>query len=278
MVEAAFARRFGAGAADALKAAAAHRAPASPLALLGDLEGDLLFTTPARAAARAHSDHGGRAYLYSFDWQSPRPDIGACHCLDLPFLFGIWDVIKRAPIMAGAATAEIAHLGHIFRMVGGIAPLLVLPLFLNILPRAVPEPAQRQAGSVGALFHGPLAMRTMLLWSFAFLNLPGRLYPGLLDSDPARRPRLSAADGTSWRRRLRDGRPDRQCRDHDPCRPRRDQPPADGLDGPRRGSGPDPQSDDHPERPDLPADRRPGRRADHRLRRTGGAGGLAIWR
>ncbi|GGB59067.1 MFS transporter [Tistrella bauzanensis] len=54
-------------------------------------------------------------------------------------------------------------------VVGGVAPLLVLPLFLNILPRAVPEPAQRRAGSVGALFHGPLAMRTSLLWSFAFL-------------------------------------------------------------------------------------------------------------
>ncbi|GGB59074.1 carboxylic ester hydrolase [Tistrella bauzanensis] len=119
VVEAAFARRFGAGAADALTAAAAHRAPACPLALLGDLEGDLLFTAPTRDAARAHTDHGGRAYLYSFDWQSPRPDIGACHCLDLPFLFGTWDVMSGAPMLAGAAADEIAHLGHIFRMTIG---------------------------------------------------------------------------------------------------------------------------------------------------------------
>lgn len=54
-------------------------------------------------------------------------------------------------------------------IVGGIAPLLVLPFFLGILPSAAQEGAQTRAASLPSLFEGPLAVRTMLLWSFAFL-------------------------------------------------------------------------------------------------------------
>ncbi|MEV7093619.1 carboxylesterase family protein [Amycolatopsis sp. NPDC051045] len=41
------------------------------------------------------------AFTYRFDWQAPGNRFGACHCIDLPFLFGTHDVWD-APMLAGA--------------------------------------------------------------------------------------------------------------------------------------------------------------------------------
>lgn len=47
---------------------------------------DLTFRLPARTYAAAHK---GRTHLYEFDWKSPAfgGRMGACHALDLPFVF-----------------------------------------------------------------------------------------------------------------------------------------------------------------------------------------------
>jgi len=47
---------------------------------------DLVFRWPARTFAAAHS---GRTHLYEFDWRSPACDgeLGACHGIELPFVF-----------------------------------------------------------------------------------------------------------------------------------------------------------------------------------------------
>jgi para-nitrobenzyl esterase len=47
---------------------------------------DLVFRLPARRYALAH---GGRSHVYEFDWRSPAcaGDLGACHGLELPFVF-----------------------------------------------------------------------------------------------------------------------------------------------------------------------------------------------
>jgi para-nitrobenzyl esterase len=41
------------------------------------------------------------AFTYRFDWQAPGNRFGACHCIDLPFLFGTHDVWD-APMLEGA--------------------------------------------------------------------------------------------------------------------------------------------------------------------------------
>ncbi|MEU4518015.1 carboxylesterase family protein [Amycolatopsis sp. NPDC024027] len=41
------------------------------------------------------------AFTYRFDWQAPGNRFGACHCIDIPFLFGTHDVWD-APMLAGA--------------------------------------------------------------------------------------------------------------------------------------------------------------------------------
>jgi para-nitrobenzyl esterase len=47
---------------------------------------DLVFRLPARRYADAHR---GRRYFYEFDWRSPAcsGELGACHGLELPFVF-----------------------------------------------------------------------------------------------------------------------------------------------------------------------------------------------
>ncbi|GAA0536846.1 carboxylic ester hydrolase [Saccharopolyspora subtropica] len=54
---------------------------------------DQLFRMPATWCAEGHADAGGRSYLYEFAWPSPARGgaLGACHGLDLPFVFGTTD-------------------------------------------------------------------------------------------------------------------------------------------------------------------------------------------
>ncbi len=115
ITRAAFEKRFGEHAEAEMARAAAHRAPAEPLALLADIKGEELFYEGTRSLAETHVARGGKAWCYSFDWQSPAPGLGACHCIDLPFLFGTFSTMANAPMIAGAAPREIADLGHHFR-------------------------------------------------------------------------------------------------------------------------------------------------------------------
>jgi para-nitrobenzyl esterase len=52
---------------------------------------ELVFRAPARRLAEAHQ---GRTYCYEFDWRGPLFDgrLGACHGIDLPFVFNNLDV------------------------------------------------------------------------------------------------------------------------------------------------------------------------------------------
>jgi para-nitrobenzyl esterase len=51
---------------------------------------DLVFRIPTLRLLTAHARSGGRAYCYRFDWESPfaHGALGACHALELPFVFG----------------------------------------------------------------------------------------------------------------------------------------------------------------------------------------------
>ncbi|MFB9832201.1 carboxylesterase family protein, partial [Actinoallomurus acaciae] len=73
---------------------------------------------PARALAAAVTEryfardisrlgHGG--YVYRFDWHPPGSPLGACHCIELPFVFGTPPAWREAPMIAGAAPADLVH-------------------------------------------------------------------------------------------------------------------------------------------------------------------------
>ncbi|MEU1046033.1 carboxylesterase family protein [Streptomyces sp. NPDC005897] len=72
---------------------AAYRA-AFPVASANDLyehvQTDWLFAMPSLHLAEAHLAGGGRAHVYELTWPAPAfgGDLGACHALDIPLLFG----------------------------------------------------------------------------------------------------------------------------------------------------------------------------------------------
>ncbi|ULN47352.1 carboxylesterase family protein [Mycolicibacterium goodii] len=49
---------------------------------------ELVFGAPADELAGQWNDLGGQAATYRFDWAPDDAPLGACHCLELPFLFG----------------------------------------------------------------------------------------------------------------------------------------------------------------------------------------------
>ncbi len=110
-----YARLHGERAQEALACARARLAPADPGSVLSALRGDEIFTGPAVDLARAQARHGARSYLYQFDWSAPQSGLGACHCIDLPFLFGNFGTWQAAPMLQGAGARELQDLSSIFQ-------------------------------------------------------------------------------------------------------------------------------------------------------------------
>lgn len=110
-----FERAFPGRGKEMLAQFAARRAPSTPHAILSDLRTETDFIQPMRDFAHRHEAAGGTTYMYLFDWQAPDPRVGACHCIELPFLFGNLATWERAPIVAGVDSAELEALSHAFQ-------------------------------------------------------------------------------------------------------------------------------------------------------------------
>jgi para-nitrobenzyl esterase len=78
----------GMGVPAGLPAAYRDRHPDMPAGeLMAVLITDHLFRIPANRAAAGHTASGGRTWMYEFAWRSPNHDLGACHALELGFVF-----------------------------------------------------------------------------------------------------------------------------------------------------------------------------------------------
>ncbi|MEW6640217.1 MAG: carboxylesterase family protein [Pseudomonadota bacterium] len=109
-------KRFGADAPALLAEYQALRGRGRhPAALLSDMQTDAHFVGPTHELAALQRRAGQPIHLFSFDWQSPRPDFGANHCLELPFLFGNRDAWAGAPMFRGTNEADYAHIGATMR-------------------------------------------------------------------------------------------------------------------------------------------------------------------
>lgn len=75
--------------------------PGAPADLTGQLFGD----GSLRLAGQARS-----GYAFRFDWSPPGSPFGACHCIDLPFVFGGLDAWRASPMLAGADPADLRRL------------------------------------------------------------------------------------------------------------------------------------------------------------------------
>lgn len=72
-------------------------------------KGDAIFGAPGRRWAEAARAAGRRAWQYRFDC-APSARFGACHCIELPFVFDSFDAFAGAPMLAGLDAREAARL------------------------------------------------------------------------------------------------------------------------------------------------------------------------
>ncbi len=66
---------------------------------------DLVFRWPSRQFAAAHQ---GKTWVYEFDWRSPavNGELGACHGMELPFVFKTLDKVTGPEGLAGTAPPQ----------------------------------------------------------------------------------------------------------------------------------------------------------------------------
>ncbi|HUS83009.1 MAG TPA: carboxylesterase/lipase family protein [Dehalococcoidia bacterium] len=79
------------------KARAARGEPDDPYETVCAAVTDWLFRVPADRLAEAQSSHLDRVFAYRLDWRSPVGEgiLGACHAIDLPFVFGTQRLARR---------------------------------------------------------------------------------------------------------------------------------------------------------------------------------------
>ncbi len=77
--------------------------------LLADLATDHGFLFPLLTLAERLAGAGRLPFVYEFDWSPPGSPWQACHCIELPFVFGTRDAWD-APMLAGMDEGEYAGL------------------------------------------------------------------------------------------------------------------------------------------------------------------------
>jgi para-nitrobenzyl esterase len=86
----------------------AARPGLSPADLWSALSTDYIFTIPAVRLAERQSGLGNDVYVYRFDWATPvfGGVLGACHALEIPFMFNNLDAAGSS-MFTGPASAEM---------------------------------------------------------------------------------------------------------------------------------------------------------------------------
>ncbi|NKQ52756.1 carboxylesterase family protein [Amycolatopsis sp. K13G38] len=74
-----------------------------------------VFGAPAMRFAGALGAAGARVFTYRFDWAAEGTDFGACHCIELPFLFGDEQAWSGAPMLGTSAWDARDRLGRELR-------------------------------------------------------------------------------------------------------------------------------------------------------------------
>ncbi|WP_152036706.1 carboxylesterase/lipase family protein [Burkholderia pyrrocinia] len=72
-----------------------------PYAALVALSSEKLFESPGRRFAQGMTEAGSNVFAYRFDFPSPQPNVGACHCFELPFFFNNFGNWIDAPMLDG---------------------------------------------------------------------------------------------------------------------------------------------------------------------------------
>jgi para-nitrobenzyl esterase len=97
-----------------LHAYRAQRPAATPGELLTAIATDWFFRIPAIRLAEARAAGPGRTHVYEFAWPSPQFDgrLGACHALEIGFVFDRLDVPENVPLAGEGPPQALADAMH----------------------------------------------------------------------------------------------------------------------------------------------------------------------
>jgi|HubBroStandDraft_1064217.scaffolds.fasta_scaffold02057_6 para-nitrobenzyl esterase len=87
---------------------------ADPETLFELVHSDWLFRMPTLHLAQAHSAAGGRTFLYEFRYPASVANLGACHAIDVPLVFGNYDSLGQMLFGAEPPAAAVS-LGDLMR-------------------------------------------------------------------------------------------------------------------------------------------------------------------
>ena len=90
----------------------ANRRDASPGDLFAAILTDRFFRLPALAVAAARAAGPAPTYVYEFAWPSPVQGLGACHSLEIPFVFDNLAAEGAEPALGPAPPAALADRVH----------------------------------------------------------------------------------------------------------------------------------------------------------------------
>jgi para-nitrobenzyl esterase len=80
--------------------------------IVGQMVTDHLLRIPLHRLADARDARAESSYVYEFAWPSNRPDLGACHALELGFVFDSGDVPESRKLAGEGAPRELADAMH----------------------------------------------------------------------------------------------------------------------------------------------------------------------
>ena len=76
------------------------------------INNDCFFRIPAILSAEIHQNHQPDTYMYLFTWESPAFDgrLGACHALEIPFIFGTYSTSGMTELAGiGSAVENLSN-------------------------------------------------------------------------------------------------------------------------------------------------------------------------
>lgn len=87
----------------------------TPYSALVELVADQWFKSSSLRTTNLLSRAGAQVYVYQFDYQSVQPNLGACHCFDIPFWLGNFDESKDGPMLDGLDMSEAEALSSLMQ-------------------------------------------------------------------------------------------------------------------------------------------------------------------
>lgn len=71
------------------------------------------FQWPSQRLHEQILEAGGTSTSYSFEWAANQSGLGACHCIDIPFVLGSWDAWKEGAMVKGdGSKQDVAEIGN----------------------------------------------------------------------------------------------------------------------------------------------------------------------